>query len=1053
MAQGRKSGALGTAAFVAVTLFLFLWAAIDGSSTIFATLVGCLVLVIWVTTRSTRKRLLARADELSQELEETRKQLYRRVTQLESQLQNLQTGTAKETVSPAMPQQQSAVDVSVEQAAAATLTTRAAALSRPVPQFVRPPVPIQPEAVQEAGTAPPPPPPFEPTAPQQVPETNITFAQIGQDRRASGIFDRFHLTLNFEELLGTNWLSKIGAAILVLGIAFGLVWKLRQVGPLGKIVASWLAGVVILGGGIFFQRKERYRTVARSAVAAGWATLFLSAYAMNHIAATRVLNSAALDMLLMLAVAAAMVMHTLRYRSQVVTGLALLLAFASINVNRVSDVYSLTAAVALVAGIAVVALRMRWYVMEICAIAVAYFNHFLWLQPIIEPMGRHRHHFPEFLPSAAILVSYWAIFRFSYLWRKGEFDERLSGAGALLNTGLLLLVLKYQSVHPEWAFWALLALGSVELALGQLPRARSRSLPHIVLTVIGACLLLTAIPFRYAPEYVSLFWLAEAEAFFMVGVLARETVFRRVGMAAFVPLIVQLISVEAARIYGARLGDLPAKDEFVPALICAFTALLTYINSHFVSRRWADQFEHVMERTALRDLSYAAGFLALTSGWMAFYFSGTAVCWMALSCALGWIGYRFQWRELQTQSALLAGVAFVRVLAVNLPMAGKAHVLHLPWSARLVTTSAVVVLCYIAALWHRRATHAWLQYAEPALTWIASTMLTLLMWYELQTASVALAWGIFALIVMEIGLLRGNVNLRLQGYVAAASAFLRLLFVNLNATSLDRLAPRLYTVVPLAILFFYFYARLQAVPRLSAIETKLKPDKIFAWLGTMAIVLLLRFEVPLDWVATAWAGVVFALMAIAWKTQKRIFLHQGIVVAIGVVMRGVLHNLYERSYFTSPSHFYSTMNTISAAALLFAALFFAFRLRYESAGKDNILAQVLGLIDARPEQLLFFLPLALVTAFLAVELRRGMVTVGWGLEAVVVFIAALWIGERSYRLAALGLLFLCIGKIAVVDFWRLGLRDRAITFTALGALIIGVSILYSRYREKVRELL
>jgi len=194
-------------------------------------------------------------------------------------------------------------------------------------------------------------------------------------------------------------------------------------------------------------------------------------------------------------------------------------------------------------------------------------------------------------------------------------------------------------------------------------------------------------------------------------------------------------------------------------------------------------------------------------------------------------------------------------------------------------------------------------------------------------------------------------------------------------------------------------------------------------------------------------------MTIAWKTQKRVFLHQAMLVSVGAIARGVLHNLYERSYFTSPSHLQSSLTVLSAAGVLFASLFFAFRLRRQAPEDNRWAVQTLRTIDARPEQVLFFLPLVLVTAFLALELRSGMVTVAWGLEAVVVFVAALWIGERTYRLAGLGLLLLCVGKILTIDIWRLGIRDRAITFIVLGTLLLGVSILYSKNREKVRAFL
>ena len=107
----------------------------------------------------------------------------------------------------------------------------------------------------------------------------------------------------------------------------------------------------------------------------------------------------------------------------------------------------------------------------------------------------------------------------------------------------------------------------------------------------------------------------------------------------------------------------------------------------------------------------------------------------------------------------------------------------------------------------------------------------------------------------------------------------------------------------------------------------------------------------------------------------------------------------------------------------------------------------------RPEQTLFFVALLLVTALLAAELRHGMVTMAWGLEAVAVFLFALMVGERSYRLAGLGLLLLCVAKLTVVDFIGMTPRDRAITFLVLGASLVGVSILYTRNREMIKRYL
>jgi len=96
----------------------------------------------------------------------------------------------------------------------------------------------------------------------------------------------------------------------------------------------------------------------------------------------------------------------------------------------------------------------------------------------------------------------------------------------------------------------------------------------------------------------------------------------------------------------------------------------------------------------------------------------------------------------------------------------------------------------------------------------------------------------------------------------------------------------------------------------------------------------------------------------------------------------------------------------------------------------------------------------LLTILLYLELKaHGMSTVGWGAEAVVVFLFALRVKERSFRLSALALLLICVGKIVFVDVWGLAPRDRYLTFIVLGLALLSVSFLYTRHKEVLRAYL
>jgi uncharacterized membrane protein len=900
--------------------------------------------------------------------------------------------------------------------------------------------------------------------PAPTPVTPLSQPGFAAREPGPSLADRLKSSLDMEEILGTNWLNKLGIVILVLGIAFFLAYQVKTLGPAGKVLVGFATGGVMLGVGIWFDRRERYRILARAGIGGGWALLFFTTYAMYHVPAAQVLSSQAADLVLMLAVAAAMVAHTLRYRSQVVTGLAFLLAFLTVTISH-SNVYSLSAGAVLAAGMVVIVGRMQWFELEVFGILASYLNHYLWLRPIVEPMQGKRHPFPEFAASAGILVLYWLIFRVSYVFRRpsDERQEHFSTAAALLNTALLLALFKYQSTHPEWAFWALLAIGAVETLLGRLPIIRRRRSAVIVLSTLGVVLLIAAFPFRYSGTRLSVLWLLEAEALLLVGVWTKEVVFRRLGMLAALLVSGQMIAVEAARIFGRRMDGADLRADFGLAIVFVVAAAVFYANAHWVLRRWADLFAREIDRRVMQRLSYASAVMLLIAAWIAFPEAWTAVAWCTVGLALALAGRRFGFPELGYQANFLALASVLRVLLINLDATDQYHGLTL----RVLTVTLVSTLLYVTSSWSGDSDRgrgiaiggrlfSSGQLAGTSYTWSASCLLALVAWYELRPVSVADAWLAGGLVLLELGLARKKLSLRLQAYAAFSASFLRIFFVNLNAAgSPGEISPRFYTVLPLTLGFFYSYWRLhESNQDLLESERRFRVADVCCWLGTISFVALIRFELDADWVAAAWASLAFVLLVVAWRSQRRVFLHQGLMMALAVLFRTVLHNFYERSYFPAPSWDSRWTTVGTTVALLLAALPFAFQLRKkDQKSLGTGLIRLLHAVVRRPEQLLFFIAVGLLTVLLATEMRHGMVTLSWGVEGVAVFLLALWLGERSFRLTGLGLLLLCVGKILLVDVWGIDPRDRYLTFIVLGAALLLVSFLYTRNREALRQYL
>jgi hypothetical protein len=311
---------------------------------------------------------------------------------------------------------------------------------------------------------------------------------------------------------------------------------------------------------------------------------------------------------------------------------------------------------------------------------------------------------------------------------------------------------------------------------------------------------------------------------------------------------------------------------------------------------------------------------------------------------------------------------------------------------------------------------------------------------------------VFGLVLFEYGMWRQTTQFRMQAYVALTASFGRIFFANLTADNPGEFwGPRIYTVLPIALILFFVYAQVGSGDQGAQLDRRLRLDMVLAYLGTGTVVALLYFQYANDWLVTAWAVVVFALLGLALLLGRPVFLHQGLLLTLGACMRGVMHNLFGASYFSSGDWTGRYFVLGSGIAVLLACLPFAFRLRDQCKSRSG--RGRMGVLARHPEQFMFFAPVLLLTVMLALKMRAGMVTVVWGLEGVLIILLALAVNERSFRLTGLGLLLLCLGKILVRDAWGLAPRDRYVTFIILGAALLLVSFLYTRYREAIRQFL
>jgi hypothetical protein len=139
-----------------------------------------------------------------------------------------------------------------------------------------------------------------------------------------------------------------------------------------------------------------------------------------------------------------------------------------------------------------------------------------------------------------------------------------------------------------------------------------------------------------------------------------------------------------------------------------------------------------------------------------------------------------------------------------------------------------------------------------------------------------------------------------------------------------------------------------------------------------------------------------------------------------------------------------------AVGLLMVAIPVGFMLRRrELAGGGGVLGAVLR----RPEQVFFFAVLAMLFVWMPVDFHQGSLTMAWSGLGVAIFLVALAVGERSFRLSGLVLLLFGVAKLLAVDVWGLPSVQRYLLLIGVGVALLLVSFLYSRFGDRLKEYL
>lgn len=859
----------------------------------------------------------------------------------------------------------------------------------------------------------------------------------------------------WEERVGGSWLNKLGVVVLVIGLALFLGYSLKYFGPAGRVAIGLAASLALLFAGMLLERSTAYTLYARSLIGGGWAALYFTTYAMHGLEAARIIADPALGIILLSVVAAGMIVHSLRYRSEAVTGMAYFIAFFTLAISPVSG-FSVFALAPLAASLLVVAYRFSWAAMTVGGLIATYGIYFLF-SGIGFPAAPFK---GDFTSGQAVLAIYWLLFEAFDLLdiRKHPHEDSVARAILPLNAGgfvgvslLHWMAAGRTDLHVLFAAAALAYLVSALLRAriqapssfsensGAAERMSAGSYEGAV--TIAAALAAFAIYVRFSGLEISVLLLLEGEALFLAGLALRQPYLRLLGTVVFAVSLARLgwetqIQSGHKTIAGVEL------HAWTP--VALLTAALLYLNRGLFH---PDREPRLLAPEKLYSFAAAAILLGVLAAELPQEYLG--IGWLILAAPLFELGLHRRFAELRFQAYGVGILALAFLAGINI-LGVEARTTGSPW----LTLGLAALLSYAAGARaflmapESLAENERLVVRDLSLA-AGAILLASLLWKVLPAPLVAVGWGVEALALIELGFLLRLPSLRAQGNLVLALAFGRLFMANFTITGETAgVSHRILTVSPFIFLFHTLSGRLRAETGGMANWEK-NLGRLYFYAPALLAAILIRFEFGRTLAVVGWAILGLILLYFGLRQNSRDLRWQSYVLAAATFFRCWATNFTAPESLDGLSIRLFTGATVIAG--LYAAQFLSPRHPEDAQLADQGLKRWLGWIDLNARAVFAVLASVLLAALLYYEVPARFLTIAWALEGVMLLAVGFPARERILRLSGLVLLLACILKVFAYDLREIETLFRILSFIVLGLLLLGVSLIYTRFKDQLRR--
>lgn len=817
---------------------------------------------------------------------------------------------------------------------------------------------------------------YEPAAPQRSWRDQLRDSMDGEE---------------WEAVVGGSWLNKLGVLVLVIGIALLLGYEFGRVGPLGRVATGFGVSLAMLLGGFFVERRRAYVIFARGLIGGGWAALYFTTFAMHALPAAKVIDNPYAATALLLAVAGGMILHSLRYKSQTVSGLAYFIAFATLALSE-STPFSVLGLLPLAASLLYLAHRFEWHRMAVFGLFATYAT-----------CASRPDTGAPLASTQALFAMYWLLFETFDLLRIRRSRATWTIESLILPVnalGLLSLsIVKWQRLAPQHLYTFFAAAAAVYLASALL-RASLRppsefgadsTTPGRIAggsyegpIALSTALAAAAILLRATGQWINLGLVIEAQILFLAGFQFQQKFLRQLAGAVFSGSLAKLALVDQPATTSISFAG-HSWTNWSP--VAALTAALFYVN------------RTLREPAGALYSSAAAALIAMLLG------AETppqylCVAWLAFAAILFEVGLRLRRPEFRYQAYVVGALGTGAGLLLN-ALGVTALGAQADWQLTWLPLPICAAIHYAVSLRVALGARDRLGDVENNVSWISATSATAFLfavaWKLAPSDYLGLAWLLLGAVLFELGLHKLPEHFRWLSYYVSAAGLANIFWLHVVQAQIGSSVSEAVSLGVATAVCWAVSARVsRSLPeRIAELEREWCRD-LYAAAGAVFAMTLAWLKLPPQAVAPVWAALGILALELGIRGALSRFRLLAHIVAAAVCVR-----LFVFEFAQFGDAFHLTWRTLTVTPILASFYFICWRCRR---------APVVSEMERAFSRLYLYL-----AALLALVLARFELGESWAVVAWALFGLALYLFGQAFKIADLRRHSYAI---ALLSFWQ-----------------------------------